>query len=53
MISLELGATYDGMTVDEVMKEFVEPMRAMGMTDEMINEILQTRKDKTDMRGEE
>lgn len=44
MINIDLNATYDGMTPSEVLKEFIKPMQEMGMSDQMIQEILDSRK---------
>lgn len=53
MINIDLGATYDGMTSYEVLKEFIKPMQEMGMSDQMIQELLDSRKDIAEMRGKE
>jgi hypothetical protein len=44
-IKLELGATYDGMELDEVYK-IIRSMKELGLSDEMINEALERSKDK-------
>lgn len=44
-IKLELGATYDGMELDEVYK-IIRSMKELGLSDGMINEALERSKDK-------
>lgn len=52
MISMDLDATYDGMNIAEVYKEFVKPMQEMGMSDDVINEMLEEHKDKKEQEHE-
>lgn len=44
MINLELGATYDGLTIVQL-KPLIDFMKRTGSTDEEINEMLEEAKD--------
>lgn len=44
-IKLDLDATYDGMEIYEV-HAFIKELKAIGLSDDTINELLERKKDK-------
>ena len=52
MISVNLGATYQGLNAVEALEQAVKLKRLLGYTDEEINEILERSKDTEEQKNE-